>query len=350
MLRLTIRDPGPAIDPVGRARLFQPFVQLGDGVASRYAGTGLGLAICQTLAGLLGGEIGYEATEDGGNAFWVRLAFDLPAELRVASKGPRPIYPRSRVLLVEDIRANQLVVATLLRREGHMVDVAASGSAAIRAVARQPYDLVLMDIFMPGMTGIEATRQIRSLPGPAGRVPICAVTGNVAPEDRARCEAAGMNDMLVKPVELDALIAVLGRLVWRDRPANPSGNMTEPSGASPAQPLLKPSRLAELRANLMPAVLSDLVEQSITELTERLTPLRAALSAGDGKLIEAQAHAMAGLAGSYAMAALEARLHAIVEAIRGGTTVPGAAAADLDALLARSAGALRRAVDTEMAR
>jgi HPt (histidine-containing phosphotransfer) domain-containing protein len=142
---------------------------------------------------------------------------------------------------------------------------------------------------------------------------------------------------------------VLGRLVWRDRPASLPGDTPDWSASAPAQPLLKPSRLVELRANLMPATLSDLVEQSITELTERLTPLRAALSAGDAKLIEAEAHAMAGLAGSYAMAALEARLHAIVEAIRGGT-VPGAAAANLDTLLASSAAALRRAVDTEMVR
>jgi signal transduction histidine kinase/DNA-binding response OmpR family regulator len=346
MLRLTVRDPGPAIDPAGRARLFQPFVQLGDAAADGSFGTGLGLAICQTLAGLLGGEIGYEPTEVGGNAFWARLAFEHSANVRAPGPARRPIYPRTRVLLVEDIRTNQLVIATLLRREGHMVDVAASGSAAIRAVSRQPYDLVLMDIFMPGMTGIEATRLIRALPGAAGTVPICALTGNVSPEDRASCEAAGMNDMLGKPVELDALIGVLGKLVWRSRQTWLPDGMLEPATDNPVLPLLMDSRLAELRANFAPAVLADLAEQSIGELHERVSPLRDALAAGDAALIEAEAHAMAGLAGSYAMAALEFRLQAIVEAVRGGD---GATAASigigLEAMVARSAAALRHAVN-----
>ncbi len=292
MLRLTIRDPGPSIDPAGRDRLFQPFVQLGDAAAGGYAGTGLGLAICQTLAGLLGGEIGYQPTEEGGNAFWVRLAFDLPVESVPAHPASPRRYPRTRVLLVEDIGANQMVTATMLRREGHMVDIAGSGSAAIRAMERQPYDLVLMDIFMPGMTGIEATRQIRALPGPAGVVPICALTGNASPEDRARCAAVGMNDVLTKPVALEALLTVLGRLVWRQSQARP---------AAPADlavpPLTAMARLVELRANLAPSKLTDLIEEAIAELTERLAPLHAALSRGDAAAIEAEAHAMVGVAG-----------------------------------------------------
>jgi signal transduction histidine kinase/response regulator of citrate/malate metabolism len=352
MLRLTIVDPGPQIDPAGRVRLFQPFVQLGEAAAGDHSGTGLGLAICQTLAGLLGGEIGYEPIGDGGNAFWVRLRFETPAEPPAPQAAPRPIYPRSRVLLVEDVRANQLVIATLLRREGHMVDVAASGSAAVRAAARQPYDLVLMDIFMPGMTGIEATRHIRALPGAPGQVPICALTGNVSPEDRAGCEAAGMNDMLAKPVELNALIGVLGRLVWRSRPTWQPDGALEPWVDSPVLPLLMPSRLAEMRAGLPPATLADLVEQALAELTERVALLRGALSSGDAAMIEAEAHAAAGLAGNYALAALEFRLQATIDAIRGGEgpAVAVAAAGDLDDLLARSAVALRHAVTPEAAR
>jgi signal transduction histidine kinase/DNA-binding response OmpR family regulator len=346
MLRLTVRDPGPSIDPAGRARLFQPFVQLGDAAGGAFVGTGLGLAISQTLAGLLGGEIGYQPTETGGNAFWVRLAIDLPPPPAASHRVSPPICPRSRVLLVEDIVANQLVTATMLRREGHMVDVAASGSAAIRAMERQPYDLVLMDIFLPGMTGIEATRQIRALPGPAGAVPICALTGNESPQDRARCAAAGMNEVLAKPVAPDVLIAVLGRLVWHLQPA---AFPVEPSGASAAPPLLAAGRLAELRANLPPATLADLVEQAITDLTERLAPLQAALASGDPAAIQAEAHAMAGLAGGYAMAALESRMRAIMSAIRAGDATEAASrGADVPALLARSTAALRHAVSSEL--
>jgi signal transduction histidine kinase/DNA-binding response OmpR family regulator len=351
MLRLTVRDPGPTIDPAGRTRLFQPFVQLGDATAAASSGTGLGLAICQTLAGLLGGEIGYHPTEDGGNAFWVRLAFELPAGETAPPPPARPIYPRTRVLLVEDLRANQLVIATMLRRAGHSVDIAASGSAAIRAVTRQPYDLVLMDIFMPGMSGIEAARQIRALPGPAGVVPICALTGSVAPEDRARCEAVGMNEVLVKPVELGSLIAVLGRLVWRHRPARQPDGLLECSVEAPLVPLLMPARLAELRGNLPPATLTVLVEESIEEVTQRLALLRDALAQGDAETAQAEAHAMAGLAASYAMASLECRLHAVLEAIRagGGVARATAAAGDLESELGLTAAALRHAVCAEMA-
>jgi CheY-like chemotaxis protein/nitrogen-specific signal transduction histidine kinase len=348
MLRLTIRDLGPPIDPAGQARLFQPFVQLGDAAAGGYVGTGLGLAICQTLAGLLGGEIGYQPTEAGGNAFWVRLAFDLPAEPAAAHPAARTIYPRTRVLVVEDIGANQLVTATMLRREGHLVDVAASGSAAIRAVVRQPYDLVLMDIFMPGMTGIEATRQIRGMPAPAGVVPICALTGNASPEDRALCAAAGMDEVMAKPVAPEALIGVLGRLVWRHLPAAPPD--FRPDTPDEGAPLLAAARLAELRANLKPATLTELAEEAIAELTDRLAPLHAALSSSDIVAIEAEAHAMAGLAGGYALAALEARLRAVVAAARQGDLADALAHGDeVGDLLAHSAEALRQAVQTEMA-
>jgi signal transduction histidine kinase/DNA-binding response OmpR family regulator len=343
MLCLTVRDPGPAIDPAGRARLFQPFVQLGQAPGGGDAGTGLGLAICQSLAQLLGGEIGYEATEDGGNAFRVRLAYAIPVQGPARAAAPRPIYPRTRILLVEDIRANQLVMATMLRRDGHMVDVAASGSAAIRALVRQPYDLVLMDIFMPGMTGIDATRRIRALPAPAGTVPICALTGNVSEQDRADAAAAGMNDVLSKPVERDALTGVLGRLVWRHRPAAQPPGVLEPQVDTPVLPLLLPSQLSELRRNLPPAALAELADQAIAELTARLPTLRTALDAADAAAAMAEAHAMAGLAGSYAMALLEFRLQTIVEAARAESAAMDGT--DLPDLLARSAAALRRAVD-----
>ena len=99
----------------------------------------------------------------------------------------RRALPRTRILLVEDILANQLVTATLLRREGHLVDIASSGPEAITAMGSRPYDLVLMDIFMPGMSGMDTTRRIRAMGGPCAKVPIIALTANVCPEDSAIC-------------------------------------------------------------------------------------------------------------------------------------------------------------------
>jgi signal transduction histidine kinase/DNA-binding response OmpR family regulator len=344
MLRLMVRDPGPAIDPGRRDRLFQPFAQLG-GAARSHAGTGLGLAVCQTLAGLLGGTIGYEPTAEGGNAFWVRLAYSPPAEVPVPLLAARPIYPRTRILVVEDIPANQLMIATLLRREGHMVDVAASGPDAVRAIASRPYDLVLMDILMPGMTGTETARHIRALSGSAGSVRICALTGNFAPQDLAACAEAGIDEVLGKPVDLDALLAVLGRLVWRGHPGRAGQRPRGLPAAEPGLPPLMPARLADLRANLTPESLADLAEQSIDELEARLPLLQAALASGDPAGIELQSHAMGGLAGNYAMAALGFRMDAILEAVRSaGPARAAEVAGDLEAELARAAAALRKAV------
>jgi signal transduction histidine kinase/HPt (histidine-containing phosphotransfer) domain-containing protein len=347
MLHLTVEDPGPTIDPVGRDRLFQPFVQLADGNQdAEPSGTGLGLTICRMLAGLLGGEIGYEPTATG-NAFWVRLAFRV-LDQDAPSIPPRRIFPRARLLLVEDMRANQLIVATMLRREGHMVDVATSGSAAIRAVERVPYDMVLMDIQMPGMTGIQAARCIRALPPPAGVVPICALTGDVSAEDRALCTDAGMDAVLGKPVELATLTGMLESLVWPFRPWRMPHGLPEPPLPAAPLPSLMPARLAELRANLEPAVLSELADQAIDEMSIRLPMLREAIAAGDADRIKAEAHALIGVAGSYAMVSLEFRLNAILEAVRSDSTERAAMmAGDVEAEFAQAAAALRQATARE---
>ena len=120
--------------------------------------------------------------------------------------------PRTRILLVEDILANQLVTAMPLRCDGHLVDIASNGPQAISAAASWPYDLILMDIFMPGMSGLDTTRRIRGLGGPAAAVPIVAMTANIFPEDQAACAAAGMNGILGKPV-------CAARTAGRDRAA-----------------------------------------------------------------------------------------------------------------------------------
>ena len=352
MLRLAVRDPGPAIDPAGRARLFQPFVQLGAPDAGGEAGTGLGLTVCRALAELLGGGIGYEPTEDGGNAFWVTVTFgsvdDAGAQDEAAAEAPDgtprrlPVLPRTRVLLVEDVRANQLVIARLLRRAGHLVDVAASGAAAIRAVMRAPYDVVLMDVRMPGMSGVEATRFIRGLPGAAGAVPICALTGDVSDADREAYRAAGMDEVLSKPVALGGLLAVLAGLVWRGRPPHPVDPPVAAVAIATDAPTVLHSRITELRAGLSPAVLADLAARATEELAELMTQLRAALDAGDAAAVETHAHAMAGLAGNYALAALEGRAQDVVAAVRAGDTARAAASGvGLETLLADGCTVLR---------
>jgi signal transduction histidine kinase/CheY-like chemotaxis protein len=366
VLRLAVTDQGPAIADADRDRLFQPFSRLGDTGGEGKPGSGLGLAICRHLIELMGGRIGHETMPHGGNTFWVTLSVPI-AQSRGHADGAREappvcVLPRTRILLVEDVPANQLITATLLRRAGHLVDVAGSGEEAVQRVERQPYDVVFMDIFMPGMSGLEATRRIRALPGPAGAVPILALTANVSHEDRARCKAAGMQDMLGKPTDPAELIDALGRHVWSagapaapTEPASQPRAECEPAEPEPAErepaerePLLSEARLADLRDNMPPGVLGSLVDACLTDLHEHMPALRQALTSADASAIEQEAHAMAGVAGGYGMAALESRLRAVLTAARLGDARDAAAkAGDLERELERAGAALREALRPE---
>ena len=356
VLHLAVRDRGPVIEPAGRERLFRPFSRLegGDPGDQGPLGSGLGLAICRQLVSLMGGQIGCEpwTAEDGqaGNEFRVRLPIAPLPDIRQPASAAFParrILPRTRILLVEDILANQLVTATLLRREGHLVDIATNGAEALQAVAQLPYDLVFMDIFMPGMSGFDVARRIRSMPSPAGSMPIVALTANVSPDDRALCREAGMNQLLGKPVALPELVQALGELAWRGLPER-SAAMRAATAAPPRNPVLSAERIGELRSSLPGDMLGGMVEECLIDLQARLPVLRRAMQAGTGDEVAAQAHAMVGMAAGYGMAALEARLRALMLAARGSDTAHAAAlAVELDAELSMAASALREALATE---
>jgi signal transduction histidine kinase/DNA-binding NarL/FixJ family response regulator len=363
-LRLAVRDQGPAIPEAERARLFQPFSQLDQPGADVQPGSGLGLAICRLLATLMDGAVGCDTVElspmgqprRAGNEFWMSLPIDpLPPDaVEPADRPPAalPALPRSRILLVEDVIASRIVVARLLRRVGHMVDTAASGVAAIAAVSHLPYDVVLMDVHMPAMSGIDTARQIRILPGAAGAVPIIALTASTSPEDTVQCRAAGMNGLVTKPATLADLLGAIGRYAWPGRIAPAAASAmaaAHPPAGAPDVPVLASARLDELRRHLEPGILGKLAEDSVIDLQHRLPALRDALGSGDAEAILVVAHAMAGVAGGYGMAALEAKLRAVMEAARRHN--PAAAvsqAEDLESDLAQAAAALRDSLRIEV--
>ena len=355
LLSVAVRDRGPVIEEAGRARLFRPFSRL-DLTGGEPLGSGLGLAICRYLVTLMGGEIGCRTwlAEDGhaGNEFWINLPLTpVPVAVRRQSTAPetsaRLLLPRTRVLLVEDSPANQMVTALLLRREGHLVDVADTGEAALHVVAQLPYDLVFTDIHLPGMGGLELAGRIRALPGAGGAVPIVALSANTGPDDRLACERAGILELIDKPVALADLLAALGRHVWRGRPAHLA--TLQPAAALPALPLLAEERISELRTHLPPNALRDMVQGCLIDLQARLPALRRALLAGNSAEAANQAHAMVGMAAGYGMATLEARLRALMVAARG----PHAGAAtellrQLELDMGHSAQALREALQIEL--
>ena len=323
MLQVSVQDHGPAIPPDDAAKLFVPFSRLSNARSAGTPGTGLGLAICERLTRVMGGQLGLRSAPSGGNEFW----FTLPLEAAAAALPNRALTPgsavsllqrpRARILIVEDIPANHLVAATLLRREGFRVDVAESGPAGIALVQRMPYDLVFMDLIMPDMDGLEATRRIRALPDIAARLPIVALTATTSTEDRTRCIAAGMDDMLGKPIRPAALFELVqsylgspNRLVRTAEPPPP------PPGDTGR--VIDEQRLQELRHGLAPATVISLVEQCLDDIRDRLPTLRTALSGGEPKAIEMAAHALSGMSASYGFAALDVRMRRIIRHARAG--------------------------------
>jgi signal transduction histidine kinase len=202
ILRFAISDTGPGIPVDDERRLFQQFAQADASISREHGGTGLGLSICKSLVELMHGRIDYANNEDGpGSTFWFEV--ELPTvtvdDLKDQPAPPRPTGGGANILLVEDLPMNQELACAILGRAGHLVAIANDGLEAVEAVRANAFDLVLMDIQMPRMDGVTATRCIRELEGPAKNVPIIAMTANALPEQVRAFREAGMDGHLAKP-------------------------------------------------------------------------------------------------------------------------------------------------------
>ncbi|WP_162240567.1 MULTISPECIES: ATP-binding protein [unclassified Methylobacterium] len=215
---VSVTDTGIGIPPEKIDRLFKRFSQVDGSIRREFGGTGLGLAISQRLVGLMGGEITVSSEAWKGSTFSFSLSLDLADAASLAAPEPvllAPARPR-RLLLAEDLPANQEIVRIILEASGHSVDVVEDGASAVQAVAGGDYDAVLMDVQMPVMDGLTATAEIRKLPGEAARIPIIALTANVLSDQVKALRAAGMDDHVGKPFRRADLLQAIERCCRSD--------------------------------------------------------------------------------------------------------------------------------------
>ncbi len=333
-LRLSVRDTGIGISVVDQGKLFQSFQQADTSTTRKYGGTGLGLMISRRLVELMGGELGVTSKPGRGSTFWftVRLAISaaLPLEVPAPSATDEANWnlAGAHVLLAEDNDLNQEVARDLLANAGLTVDVADNGAIAVEMVQRQDYALVLMDMQMPVMDGLAATRKIRALPG-REHLPIIAVTANVLEDDRRRCADAGMNDYLAKPIEPAELLLILRR--WLPpRPTEPVPVQSADAGLarvsaprsdeqvdSPLQGIVGLDVTAGLRhVGGTVATYISLLQAFAQRQRSTAESIALALDSGDRAAAERHAHTLSGLAGTIGAPELQGAANMLQEALK----------------------------------
>jgi signal transduction histidine kinase/CheY-like chemotaxis protein/HPt (histidine-containing phosphotransfer) domain-containing protein len=321
-LRFEVEDTGIGMTAEQLAGLFQAFMQADRSVTRRHGGIGLGLAISKRLVVAMGGTIGVKSTPRKGSLFWFEV------ELQPGTAGEQVVLdpariPPCRLLVVDDVAINRELLVQMLGQYGHQVTCAANGEEAVELVQHGQFDLVLMDVQMPVLDGISATRRIRQLPPPAGQVPVVALTASIIADEHQHCLDAGMDGVLTKPVDWDKLFAVLAyyREAGDGLPAVPPSAARVEQGWPDASvvdeevPLIDREKLEIVRSRLPVTAWQELVQRGIANAERSCARLRT-LPAGSEEL-RREAHSLKGTSGSFGLrqisrmaAAIEAMIHA----------------------------------------
>ena len=370
-LEFEVRDTGIGIPPDSLDQLFEPFVQGDASMARRFGGSGLGLSICKSMVQLMGGDIKVESSTAGTRFYFtVRLPLaneppgDGPAPETAATACAAPLH----VLLVEDNLANQKLANYVLRTRGHRVDNAANGKEAVEITEQIRYDVILMDVQMPIMNGLDATAAIRkreSLGAAGRRVPIIAMTAHATPSDRARCKTAGMDGYLCKPVKREELVAAVEQLGpignTADSVAEPS---TAPQEAGPPRaiqhgaiqhdafqhfadldgsPINLRQAMVQLDGNFK--LFCDMAKYFFNDVLDTMPEIRSAATRGDLDTLADKAHWFKGTVLYLGAAAVTSALDRLESLSRAGDRTGATAAVEtLEAEVVRLAAALRRFV------
>lgn len=286
LLRGRVRDTGIGIAPEAMERLFEPFIQADLSTTRRFGGTGLGLAITRRLVEAMGGRIGVDSVPGKGTCFTFDIRLAAPSGKAVAKLRPAPPagVPLS-LLLAEDNGINRMLVEALVRRDGHAIVSVENGHLAVEAAAERRFDAILMDMQMPVLDGLSATRAIREGGGPNAATPIIALTADAAIERRRLYDDAGLTDLLTKPIDSGALIDRLRRIGVR-----------RPADTPQAPPLLDTAKLTELEATIGAANVDRLMAMMADELTRSPGAIARLIERGDHGAAGPAAHALKGAA------------------------------------------------------
>ena len=304
-LEFVVRDTGIGIPASGLERLFQPFTQVDVSMARRFGGTGLGLSISQHLVELMGGTISVESEIGKGSTFrftvCLPLADEAPVDFEAPAAAPARTCDSLRILLAEDNPANQKLATYVLQERGHRVDVAGNGQEAVLRCTGDRYDVVLMDVQMPGMNGLEATAAIRAREEggngtSAAHVPIIAMTAHAMKGDRERCLAAGMDGYLSKPINAQEMIVMVESLAGGAVPPAESAAIATPAAETPTPaqaPLYDPEE-AIARCFHSADIVEEMIQCFFDEVQSLFPRMFEALENGDLAQVGRLGHRMKG--------------------------------------------------------
>ncbi len=344
-LRFEVADRGPGIPAAEQAAIFEPFVQLGPS-GGQAGGIGLGLAICKHIVAAMGGELAVAPRDGGGSRFSFTIMLEVDtADVTDAPRAParttnvRPL----RVLLVDDDEIARRLGAQMLLRVGHHVTVAASGPEALDLLGSSTFDVALLDVRMPGLSGDEVAARVRRLSTPArAGLPLVATTANVRPAERAAYLAAGFDRVLAKPLDFDEVAATLESLVCGAHETTPTSADPVPRSGTEATVLLDASLLARHVETMGAAWVDDLLERALVVVPATLGELSAAYERGDARRVRALAHRLAGAAETTGLVRVARAASRLEDAAAIDGAVLAGLVESLEAATSASLGALQR--------